>query len=104
MALTTVCFPLYMATQKTNKPLLLSAILESKDEMVMMRPFLVTDFFLDTVPFRSIRPSRVTSRVVLDEIGCCPASHEEVVGFEKPLANWSKKTPIFSSPAGAYVL
>ena len=47
MALTTVCFPLYMATQKTNKPLLLSAILESKDEMVMMRPFLVTDFFLD---------------------------------------------------------
>ena len=49
----------------------------------------------NTVPFRTICPSRVTSQVVLDEIGCCPASHEEVVGFEKPLAKWSKKTLFF---------
>ena len=36
-----------MATRKTNKPLLLSAILGSKDEVAMMRLFPVTDFYLD---------------------------------------------------------
>ena len=36
-----------MATRKTDKPLLLSAILGSKDEVAMMRLFPVTDFYLD---------------------------------------------------------
>jgi hypothetical protein len=57
-----------------------------------------------TVLFRSIRPSRVTRQVVLDEIGCLSHVTRRVVGFEKPLAKWSKKNPFFSSPAGAYVL
>ena len=37
---------LYMASREANKPLLLSAILESKDEVAMIRLFF-PDFFLD---------------------------------------------------------
>ena len=36
-----------MATRETDKPLLLSAILGGKNEVAMMRFFLVTDFYLD---------------------------------------------------------
>jgi hypothetical protein len=50
---------------------------------------------LVTVLFRSIRPSRVTRQVVLDEIGCLSCVTRRVVGFEKPLAKWSPKKPIF---------
>ena len=36
-----------MASRETDKPLLLSAMLESKDEVAMMRHIPVTDCYLD---------------------------------------------------------
>jgi hypothetical protein len=67
--------------------------------------YCTNDYFTNTVPFRSICPSRVTRQVVLDEIGCLSHVTRRVVGFEKPLAKWSKNCPnFFSSPVGAYVL
>ena len=68
--------------------------------MGVSRPPKVLDAFgrINTVLFRSIRPSRVKRKleVVLDEIGCSLASHEEWSASK----SHCPETP-FLSPAGA---